>query len=356
MPPDPSQLTPHLLVLELTAGTDGQVPEWVPLLPDGWVNSAKGRFLADAEARRLILANWQRRGLDLVFDYEHQTITGQQAPASGWIKDLADRGTDGLWARVEWTDRAREYLANKEYRYQSPVILVRKSDSRVVYLHSAALTNVPAIDGLEPLVANLNLAQLNLKEGTVVDEWLNRLLYTLNLPADSTWEKVLEVIQNLRQRAQDAETTVSANKALASMLQLPETAGPEQIRGKVLSLMNPAGMVSVAEYNQVKTELETLRSEVTQQKATGLVEKALSDGKIAPAQKEWATAYALSDPTGFASFVELAPKVVPVDQDISGKPPAKKPGSGSDLDDVQLHVNSLLGVTAEDMTKHGGAN
>lgn len=355
MPPIPSQLTPHLLVLELTAGADGQVPDWVPLLPDGWVNSAKGRFLADSEARRLILANWARRGLDLVFDYEHQTISGKEAPASGWMKELADRGPEGLWARVEWTDRAKEYLANKEYRYQSPVILVRKSDSRVVYLHSAALTNVPAIDGLEPLVASLNLAQLNLKEGTVVDEWLNRLLYTLNLPADSTWEKVLEVIQNLRQRSQEAETTVSANKALASMLQLPETAGPEQIRGKVLSLMNPAGMVPVDQYNQVKTELETLRTQVSQQAANALVEQALSDGKIAPAQKEWATTYALSDPKGFASFVDLAPKVVPIGQDVSGNPPAKKPGS--ELDDVQLHVNSLLGVTAEDLAKHsGGAN
>ena len=37
-------------------------------------------------------------------------------------------------------------------------------------------------------------------------------------------------------------------------------------------------------------------------------------GKITPAQKEWAKSYALSDPKGFGSFVEKAPQIVPMDK------------------------------------------
>ena len=40
-----------------------------------------------------------------------------------------------------------QYLENKEYRYLSPVVNVRKADNKAVGLHSLALTNTPAIEG-----------------------------------------------------------------------------------------------------------------------------------------------------------------------------------------------------------------
>ena len=55
-----------------------------------------------------------------------------------------------------------------------------------------------------------------------------------------------------------------------------------------------------------------LEKQAASQKAEELVGLALKDGKLSPAQKEWAVAYALSDPKGFAAFVEKAPVVVPM--------------------------------------------
>jgi phage I-like protein len=89
---------------------------------------------------------------DLVVDYEHQSLSGSEAPAAGWIKGLEDRGAEGVWARVQWTERAVEYLKKREYRYISPVVLVRKKDGRAVELLGAALTNLPAIEGMTPVV------------------------------------------------------------------------------------------------------------------------------------------------------------------------------------------------------------
>ncbi len=126
-------------------------PEIITVLPLGHVISDKGEFDVDGESFQAMNAQIAKRGVDLVIDYEHQTLKGGQAPAAGWVKELILK--DGhIQARVEWTPGATKYLKNKEYRYLSPVITVRKSDSKAMGLHSLALTNTPAIEGMTPLV------------------------------------------------------------------------------------------------------------------------------------------------------------------------------------------------------------
>lgn len=75
-------------------------PEIIQLLPMGLVKSQKGDFTVDAESFAVMNQRFQDRKLDLVLDYEHQTLNGVQAPAAGWIKELilSDAGID---ARVE---------------------------------------------------------------------------------------------------------------------------------------------------------------------------------------------------------------------------------------------------------------
>lgn len=359
MPNRRGQFEPRFGLFELTAAGTGSVPEWIQVLPDGWVKTVKGTFLADAQARREIMQLHQQRGLDVVYDYEHQTLSGSEAPAAGWIKELADRGDQGLWARIEWTEKAKGYLERREYRYQSPVVLVRKSDSRAVYLQSGALTNTPAIDGLQPLVASATFTQMfenfmgaPQKEDREMD-LLEKLRGLLKLPADATEAQVLEALQSLLTRVQNGEVALSANKQILLALDLAESATADQARGKILSLKNPSGYVPIADHLALKTELDQLKTKQTEKDAGDLVELALTQGKIAPAQKDWATAYALKDPAGFKSFVDQAPEVVPIGQRVAGKEPPKKKATGED-DEVQLHVNSLLGVTAEDIAKHGG--
>ena len=142
-----------------------QAPRSVLIAPWGEVRSASGTFVVDDESTRLVIEAFAAQGTDIPIDYEHQSLGGAfaspsgQAPAAGWIRGLravrpeeAGDGEAGLFADVEWTPPAREKLAAREYRYLSPVVLVRKSDRRVVALHSAALTNKPAIVGARPIV------------------------------------------------------------------------------------------------------------------------------------------------------------------------------------------------------------
>lgn len=129
-------------------------PEYIKVLPLGYISSTKGDFLVDNESFRMMKDYMAHRAIDIVIDYEHQTLKNAEAPAGGWIKELLLKN-DGIFAKVEWTEKAKAYLKNKEYRYLSPVVMVRKKDKKALQLHSAALTNTPAINGMQAIVNSI---------------------------------------------------------------------------------------------------------------------------------------------------------------------------------------------------------
>jgi len=107
----------------------------------------------DASADALI-AEFNSRSRDLVIDFEHSTLSGNEAPAAGWI-DRLEKNAEGLCAHVKyWTDKAKEYLNKGEYRYFSPTLLFGRGGKSPDALHSVALTNHPALHGVDALVAN----------------------------------------------------------------------------------------------------------------------------------------------------------------------------------------------------------
>ena len=109
---------------------------------------------------------FDQMGRKLAVDYEHQSFDRCNTrpdglrPAAGWIGGL-DVRDDGLWAiDVTWTERAGELLRSGEYRYFSPVIFWTDEDhSDVAALGPVALTNDPAMRGVQPLAANRCLAE-----------------------------------------------------------------------------------------------------------------------------------------------------------------------------------------------------
>ena len=168
------------------------VPTEIKILPLGRVHSQKGDFNVDDESFELIRKQFKDRKLDLVIDYEHQTLSDVQAPAGGWIKDLY-KGEDAIIAKVEWTPKAAEYLKNKEYRYLSPVVLVRKRDQKATAIHSVALTNTPAIDGMFALVNSLDIEDIS-EGGNIMD--LKELAKALGLPETATEEEIKKAVED----------------------------------------------------------------------------------------------------------------------------------------------------------------
>ena len=152
-------------------GEDG----YIQALPDGHFASVDGRpddvaggkWLMDSVAFAALQANTPHKAGDLVIDYEHQTlnkeVNGQPAPAAGWfnITDVQYRQGQGLFIKPRFTDNAIAYLTAKEYKYFSLVFGYDTSTGRPQFIHSAALTNRPGVDGMLPLASLAALAALN---------------------------------------------------------------------------------------------------------------------------------------------------------------------------------------------------
>lgn len=326
------------------------VPEIIRILPLGHVTSQKGEFDVDEESLRLMKAEIARHGVDVVVDYEHQTLDGVQAPAAGWVKDLSIR--DGhIVAKVEWTARAAEYLKNREYRYLSPVISVRKSDGKATGLHSLALTNTPAIDHMDPIV---NSSTYHKKGGqnTMDPKELAKLL---GLPEDAAPEQITQALSaalaELKKLKEDGKQAppgdneeVVANKAVCELLDLKSGAATSTVTAKIMELKR--GIIDGVD---VMAELKALKDNMAQRDADEAVARAMKAGKITPAQKEWATSYALSSPKGFADFVAQAPQVVPMGQILQDGPE----GSGGGVDEATRLVCKQLGISEDDLKKYG---
>ncbi len=154
-----------------------EAPEYIRVLPLGYISSEKGDFLVDSESFRMMKEHMGHRAVDIVIDYEHQTLRDMQAPAGGWIKELVLK-SDGIFAKVEWTKRAKDYLQNREYRYLSPVVMVRKKDRKASQIHSVALTNTPAINGMIPIV---NSVIPPLQDDTQLNENQKKICRMLNI-------------------------------------------------------------------------------------------------------------------------------------------------------------------------------
>lgn len=327
-----------------SAGVDGDTQE-IQILPYGKTSTNKGDFILDEVGMEAIIADFEAKKNDIVIDYEHQTLSGGEAPAAGWIKKLVNKGKEGLWAVVEWTDRAKEYLKNREYRYLSPVFLNRLSDGRVTGLVNAGLTNAPAIDGMVPIVNKTRGGDTHpgskdkhpskKKEETV----MKKLFAVLGLTETATEDDAIAAVNALKA---DAESIV-ANKAVFEALGVDASAPESEVVGVITALK--------ASHSRVETatqEADALRQTLQERDADDAVLFAMNAGKITPAERDWARDYAMRDLEGFKTYVNKTPVKVPRGSH------AKDSVFSTSLayDEAQIMVNNALGISDELHRKH----
>lgn len=324
----------------------GIAPAEIQVIPIGKHDTPKGTFVLDQNGAEEIVRAFDGRKNDMVVDYEHQTIADPpvEAPAAGWIKRLVNRGSEGLWAIIEWTDKARAYIEAREYRYVSPVFLKRRADNRVTGLINVALTNQPNIDGMVPLINKVwghtnNTGPENRGEKNKEDRSMKNVWKLLGLTEDATEDEAIAVINTLK-----TPHAVVANKAVLAALGLAETASESEVTGTILAMKQAHGTMG-----ELQSQVNSLTARLTERDAADAVAGAAAAGKITPAQIEWATEYAKRDPAGFQVFVAKAPVVI-----IQGRIAAgDKPAEGA-IDDTQRQINKLMGVDDETFTTFGG--
>jgi len=321
---------------------EGKVPAEIQVIPYGYHKTPKGPFELDAPGAREVIDAFNSRQNDMVIDYEHQTMADPpvEAPAAGWIKQLINKGEGGVWAAIEWTEKAKQYIANREYKYVSPVWLKRISDNKVFRLINVGLTNQPNIDGMVPLINKLGFeGNTNTKEATMKNLWK-----LLGLSGDVTEEAAIAAVNTLIAdlEAHKEKVAIVANKGVLDALGLAATATESEIVGTIEAMKQ-----SHTKIDDVVKELSTLKAGLTQRDADGAVEMAMKEGKITPAQKDWALEYAKRDFEGFKVFVSKAPTVV-----IEGKVVTDEKADADSVDDVQAQINKMCGVDDETFKKY----
>ncbi len=393
--------------LSVDLDEDGELPEWVHLAPFGtWKGYRRGKklrsFTIDQAGAVQIVEHFERRGIDLAIDWDHQTlyapVTGNPAPAAGWVDRLELRA-DGVWGHVrEWTPKAAAQLRNREYRYLSPVLDFNHTDERTgknvgTVLTSAALTNAPFLDAaLSPVVARFDtpgatlmlqlfvlcLAFLGIgsddPEATTKDQVENAIndftarfdaaCSALGLEPTAKLEDINAAVAASQARMtaacsalglqldaslEDIEAAAArvageahVGAVVCSVMELDPGELPEDAKSRVEQELKHSGYVPIDEHTAALTQLGGQVEQLTDEQ---VLAKARADGKLTPALEGWAQGHIKRDRPGFLAWMSSAPGV-PLRSPVHAPPDT--PTDDNTLSEPEKAICRQMGLTDEE--------
>lgn len=255
------------LAAEIT-GLTGENPEsrttWIHVaMPGEWHGHSSGPFSLGEDEFRSIESWVNSRQTPISVDYEHASVdpTGDPTPAAGWVKSVEVRPT-GLWALIEFTKRAANYIREAEYKFCSGVFKFDAEDQVTgnpwtCILDSIALTNRPFLDGLESIALTRRIELKDQKkmpaEGIVDFAKLQRLVKAIDPEGQGVSPALLKqlidtvapdaVVAKEEPKVEDKPVEASASKAGVKKL----TAAPPQEPVSVAMTPPPVTPVPMAD-------------------------------------------------------------------------------------------------------------
>ncbi|SNR95387.1 Mu-like prophage I protein [Humidesulfovibrio mexicanus] len=348
------------------------------LFPDGPFAARDGRpatategalsaWRMDADIAAALTAKVAARETPLPVDYEHQLIlakqNGKPAPASGWVEAVAYVPGRGLFAAVSWTAKAREHISADEYRYISPVFRFDQATGAVLEILSVALTNNPALDGMDavalaalfPSASAATTTPPQTKE-TNMDELLERLRWLLNLPITATAEEIVAQLDKLKAQLTGGDDAAASVDLLALLKGLKEK--DESIAALTAQVEKPdpakyAPVAALANLQQANAalaaKLEQLANGAQVAKVDAVIQAALADGRLTAGLEPWARALGAKDEAALTAYLTAAAPVTALgSMQSSGLPGGQPPAGGSAtaaLSSEEIFVADQLGMT-----------
>jgi len=331
---------------------------WVQITPAGHFLPADGREInvpswhIDQAVAAKVIERFRARQNKRVVDYEHQTLlkeeNGQPAPAAGWYLDLEWREGQGLFALVQLTARAARYIADGEYQYFSPVFLYHPTTGDVLDVQMGALTNAPAIDGMQEL--SLRAAASfgcfdDSSEENPVNPLLQALIAALGLAENTTEEQAVAALcahtTRLRQLLDlDEQADGAAMLAACTSLKAKAAAPAEP---------DPARFVPVAAIEGMQAEIAALTArlgERDQKELEAQIVAALEDGRLHKTMESWARDLGKKDRAALTAYLDAAAPIAALTRSqTQGNPPAPDEKTGLTAD--ELAVCSAMGLSPE---------
>lgn len=334
----------------------------VQLFPAGVFRGVDGRptdaphWFIDAAIAQTLIDTANARQTPYCFDYEHQSLhaqtNGKPAPAAGWFKTLEWVESVGLFAvDVAWTDTARTMIEKDEYLFISPLFNY-DAQGNVKRLINAALTNVPALDGMEALIA---AASQQLTGEDSVDELLEQLRWLLNLPLSATAEDIQTELKKIIARISEGKGTAAASVNLLALI----TEKDDKIAAlsqAPATTPDPTQFAPVSVVNELRGQIAALSQQLSGGEIDTLLTAALSDGRLTKgADEDWARRLGEKDITLLREHLTTRQPIAALSaMQTGGKPPAEQPPKGSpgnDLDQDKQAACSAFGHDPKEIAR-----
>ncbi len=321
---------------------DGAAPEWVQLLPAGEIrtNDNRGPYRALGGVQALIQRSLaSERGM--LLDENHSTDVaaprGEPAPARGWITGLEER--DGaVWGKVDWNAAGKQLMAEKAYRFISPVI-IHTAAGEIISIARASLVNKPNLRGMAALhqEENMNL--------------LAKLIAALGLNASTSEDALVAAVTSLH-----AETTQATVALQAQLDPIAEAAGLKK-GAKADEVLTAIGTLKAgasddtrivalqAELTTVTNTLNSLTESTARDKATAFIDGAIASKRVgvAPLRDHYISRH-MQDSAAVEKEIGAMPILGQSHTAIT--PPVDKAGKG-ELTPAQKATVSLMGISEE---------
>lgn len=333
---------------ELAEAKEGRIQ----LLPYGSFRATDGRptdveawYVTDTNGNDVVaLANSQRNPLPI--DYEHQILhskqNGREAPSAGWMEYLYFT-PQGIFADVRWTDKAAEYIKNGEYRYISAVFAY-DTQGYVRKIFHAALTNTPALDGMDEAMVAASQQFLNNKKDTLeMDKELLTALCALFDTPNATEQEIKQKITALSQSKGTSQVSLSDVYSKLAEKEQSVAALTAQVGNP-----DPTKFVPVEQVVALQTEFNQLKQTIEADKKAELITAALSQGKLSPALQGWAESLPLA---ALTDYLAKAPAIAA----LSGEKQAKANPNENQVAALSAEdkaVAKMLGLTDDEYRKN----
>lgn len=179
--------------------------------------------------------------------------TDKSSQAFGWAKRLDNRA-DGVWAQIEWTDLGQQAIANKRFKFVSPVWDPKKSQTEVIAnaaakvplrvrpleIDTLGLTNNPNLRGMVPLTNRAGSGET--AEIHPHTHTMKSVATLLGLQEDASEAAVLQAVTTLKNRAESAEGALTPlkNRNTELLAQVAKQSA-DQVEADLAPLLNRTG-------------------------------------------------------------------------------------------------------------------
>ena len=278
----------------------------------------------DESKKPILPGNYQHAGYDK---------DPEKSKASGWIKRLYLKGAE-LWADIEWTEKAKEYIKNKELRFLSPEFNENWADENGkrhgFTVLGVALCNYPFLKKGQLSVALNDNDRIVFEQSEGENNMEKELREVLELKDDGD---ILETVKKLKEAKADSKLTDEVKTLTEKNIELEK-----KVKAAEKDTGTKDGFIQLSDdqYKELKEGNERtieLEKKIALKDAEDYVDSFIKcdEPKLLTSQREMSIKMALADMDGFKQFMENAKPVMSL----------VEKGSGADGSTGETGINDL---------------